>query len=149
MTVADIGAGTGYLSVRLAKAAGKVISSDIEASMVSYLKERAAKMGLKNMVAVQATEKSANLPEKADLIILLNTYHHIPEREVYFKQLASSLKKGGQLAIIDWRPGGKMGPPDEFRFTPEKLAGEMAKAGYKKVGQFDYLPEQNFLIFTR
>jgi cyclopropane fatty-acyl-phospholipid synthase-like methyltransferase len=149
MTVADIGAGTGYLSMRLAKQAGKVIASDIEASMVAYLKERAAKLGLKNVTAVQASETSANLPEKVDLIVLLNTYHHIPNREVYFKQLASSLKKGGRLAVIDWRPGGKMGPPEEFRFTPEKLAGELAKAGYKKVEEYNYLTEQNFLIFTR
>lgn len=149
MTVADIGAGTGYLSTRLAKVAGKVIASDIEASMVAYLKERAAKAGLKNVTAVQASETSPNLPEKVDLIVLLNTYHHIPNREVYFKQLASSLKKGGRLAVIDWRVGGKMGPPEQFRFTPEKLAGELAKSGYKKVEQYDYLPEQNFLIFTR
>lgn len=148
-SVADIGAGTGYLSMRLAKQAGKVISADLEASMVSYLRDRAAKQGLKNVVAVQAGESSPNLPEAVDLIVLLNTYHHIPARVAYFKALAGSLKKGGRLAIIDWRPEGKMGPPVQFRFTPAQLTAELGQAGYKKIEQFDYLPEQNFLIFTR
>jgi 2-polyprenyl-3-methyl-5-hydroxy-6-metoxy-1,4-benzoquinol methylase len=149
MTVADIGAGTGYLSTKLATQAGKVLASDIEASMVAYLKERAARAGLKNITAVQASETSPNLPEKADLIVVLNTYHHIPSREAYFKNLAASIKKGGRLAIIDWRPEAKMGPPKEFKFTPAQIASELGKAGYKKLEQFDYLPEQNFLIFTR
>jgi ubiquinone/menaquinone biosynthesis C-methylase UbiE len=148
-SVADIGAGTGYLSMRLAKQAGKVISADIEASMVAYLRDRAAKQGFKNVVAVQAGESSPNLPEAVDLIVLLNTYHHIPARVAYFKALARSLKKGGRLAIIDWRPEGKMGPPVQFRFTPALLTAELGQAGYKKIEQFDYLPEQNFLIFTR
>lgn len=146
-TVADLGAGTGYLSVRLAKSAAKVFSADIEASMVAYLQKRADEAGLKNIVAVQAAADGANLPEPVDLIVLLNTYHHIPAREAYFRKLTSSLKPGGRLAIIDWRPGAPLGPPDEFRFTPERLTAELAKAGYRKVSQHDFLPNQNFLVF--
>jgi len=73
--VADIGAGTGYFSVRLAKseAAPKVYAADIEPSMVSYLRERAAKEGLPNVIAVQAAADQPNLPEPVDLVLIVDT----------------------------------------------------------------------------
>jgi cyclopropane fatty-acyl-phospholipid synthase-like methyltransferase len=147
--VADIGAGTGYFSVRLAKseAAPKVYAADIEPSMVSYLRERAAKEGLKNVTAVQAAADRANLLEPVDLILIVDTYHHIGDRETYFRKLAKSIKPGGRVAIIDFRPDSPEGPPKEFRFPPEKLKSEMGKAGYKLVAQHDFLPRQQFLIF--
>ncbi|SPE40418.1 Methyltransferase type 11 [Candidatus Sulfotelmatobacter sp. SbA7] len=150
-TVADLGAGTGYFTVRLAKsaAAPKVYAVDIEASMIAYLRKRASTEGLKNIVAVQASPESANLPEPVDLILIVDTYHHIPDREVYFRKLASSLKPQGRLAIIDWRRGGPMGPPEEFRFAPEQIHQELAKAGFKPIAHYDFLPNQLFLIFSR
>jgi cyclopropane fatty-acyl-phospholipid synthase-like methyltransferase len=148
-TVADIGAGTGYFSVRLARseAAPKVYAVDIEPGMVSYVRDRAAKEGLKNIIAVQATEDSANLPEPVDAILIVDTYHHIGNREVYFRKLAKSLKPGGRLAIIDFKPDSPEGPPKEFRFPPEKFKAELAKAGYILSEQLDFLPRQQFLIF--
>ena len=147
--VADIGSGTGYFSVRLAKsaAAPKVYGADIEPSMVTYLRERAAKEGLHNVISVQATADSANLPEPVDLVLIVDTYHHIGDREAYFRRLAKSLKPGGRVAIIDFKPDSPEGPPKEFRFSPEKFKSEMATAGYKLAAQHDFLPRQNFLIF--
>jgi cyclopropane fatty-acyl-phospholipid synthase-like methyltransferase len=147
--VADIGAGTGYFSVRLARseAAPKVYAVDIEPGMVTYLRDRAAKEGLKNIIAVQATEDSASLPEPVDAILIVDTYHHIGNREVYFRKLAKSLKPGGQLAIIDFKPESPEGPPKEFRFPPEKFKAELANAGYSLAEQHDFLPRQHFLIF--
>jgi len=147
--VADVGAGTGYFSVRLAKsaAAPKVYAADIEPSMVSYLRERAAKEGLKNIVAVQAAAGSPNLPEPVDLVLIVDTYHHIGDRERYFRKLASSLKPGGRVAIIDFKADSPEGPPSEFRFPPEKFESEMAKAGYKLSARHDFLPRQLFMIF--
>jgi SAM-dependent methyltransferase len=149
-SVADIGAGTGYLTSRLAKsaAAPKVFAADLEADMVAYLKKRAEREKLSGVTVVQAGEASPNLPEPVDLIILLNTYHHIPNREAYFRALAKSLKPGGRLAIVDWKPGAPMGPPDHFRFTPERLTAELAKAGYHRTEQHDFLPNQSFLVFV-
>jgi SAM-dependent methyltransferase len=149
--VADLGAGTGYFTVRLARsaAAPKVYAVDIEASMVDYLRKRAATEGLKNIVAIQASPEAANLPEPVDLILIVDTYHHIPDREVYFRKLAASLKPQGRLAIIDWRRGGPMGPPEEFRFEPEQIHQELAKAGFKPIAHYDFLPNQLFLIFSR
>lgn len=147
--VADIGSGTGYFTIRLAKsaAAPKVYGADIEPGMVKYLRDRAAKEGLNNVVAVQAAADTPNLPEHVDLVLIVDTYHHIGDREVYFRRLAKSLKPGGRVAIIDFKPDSPEGPPKEFRFSPEKFKAEMSKAGYKLAAQHDFLPRQNFLIF--
>jgi len=147
--VADIGAGTGYFSVRLAKsgAALKVYAVDIEPSMVSYLRERAAKEGLNNVTAVQAAADQPNLPEPVDLILIVDTYHHIGDRETYFRKLSKLIKPGGRVAIIDFKPDSPEGPPKEFRFPVEKFKSEMGKAGYKLTAQHDFLPRQEFLIF--
>lgn len=148
-SVADLGAGTGYFTVRLARSdAGlRVYAADIEPSMVAYVRERAAKEGLKNVTAVQASADSANLPQPVDAVLIVDTYHHIGNREVYFRKLAQSLKPGGRVAIIDFRPDSPEGPPKEFRFPPEKVKAEMAKAGYVAAEQLDFLPRQQFLIF--
>lgn len=147
--IADIGAGTGYFSVRLAKseAQPKVYAVDIEPSMVSYVRERAAKEGLNNVIAVQAAADQPNLPEPVDLILIVDTYHHIGDREAYFRRLAKSIKPGGRVAIIDFKPDSPQGPPKEFRFPPEKFKSEMSQAGYTLAAQHDFLPRQQFLIF--
>jgi SAM-dependent methyltransferase len=126
-----------------------VYAVDIEPGMVAYLRDRAAKEGLKNIVAVQATADAPNLPEPVDVILIVDTYHHIGDREVYFRKLAKSLKPGGQLAIIDFKPDSPEGPPKEFRFPPERFKAELSKAGYSLAQQLDFLPRQQFLIFRR
>jgi ubiquinone/menaquinone biosynthesis C-methylase UbiE len=148
--VADIGAGTGYFSVRLAKseAVPKVYAADIEPSMVSYLRERAAREGLNNVTAIQAAADRPNLPEPVDLILIVDTYHHNGDREVYFRRLTKSLRPGGRVAIIDFKPDSPEGPPKEFRFPLEKFQSEMGKAGYKLAAQYNFLPRQQFLIFA-
>jgi ubiquinone/menaquinone biosynthesis C-methylase UbiE len=147
--VADIGAGTGYFSVRLAKSetAPKVYAADIEPSMVSYLRERAAKEGLTNVTAIQAAADQPNLPEPVDLILIVDTYHHIGDREAYFRRLAKSIKPGGRLVIIDFKSDSPEGPPKEFRFPLEQFKSEMGKAGYTLAAQHNFLPRQQFLIF--
>jgi cyclopropane fatty-acyl-phospholipid synthase-like methyltransferase len=150
-SVGDLGAGTGYFSVRLAKlsTAPKVYALDIEPSMVAHLKSRAEQEGLKNLIPVQATETSPNLPEPVDLILIVDTYHHLSDRPAYLRKLASSLKPGGRLAIIDFRKGGPMGPPDEFRFTKDELVTELKGGGFKLKATHDFLPNQMFLVFQR
>ncbi|HVO97656.1 MAG TPA: class I SAM-dependent methyltransferase [Bryobacteraceae bacterium] len=149
--VCDIGSGTGYFSVRLARsaAAPKVYGADIEPSMVTYLRDRAAKEKLANVISIQASAASPNLPEPVDLVLIVDTYHHIGDREAYFNNLAKSLKPGGRVAIIDFKPDSPEGPPKEFRFTPEKFQAEMSQAGYKLTAKLDFLPRQTFLIFER
>ena len=147
--VADIGAGTGYFTVRLAKlaVAPKVYASDIEPSMVAYLKDRAAKEHLTNVFPVLAAADTPNLPEPVDIALIVDTYHHIGDRQAYFRRMAKSLNPGGRVAIIDFRPDSPEGPPKEFRFPPEQCIAEMQQAGYKLADRHDFLPRQHFLVF--
>ena len=146
--VADVGAGTGYFTVRLARAAAlKVFAVDIEPSMVAYVRKRAAREGIKNVVAVQATSDRTNLPEPVDLVLIVDTYHHIPRRVAYFTELRKLLKPSGRVAIVDFRKGAPEGPPEEFRFTPEQISEELGKAGFVLQKQLDFLPRQNFLVY--
>lgn len=149
MKVADIGAGTGYFALRLARnaTAPRVFAADIEPKMLEYIRERASKEGLTNVTTVLAAEGSANLPEAVELAIMVNTYHHVPKRVEYFAGLLKSLAPGGRLAIIDWKPGASGGPPAHFRFSAEQIQKEMASAGYRVVAEHDFLPNQTFTVF--
>jgi ubiquinone/menaquinone biosynthesis C-methylase UbiE len=148
-TVADIGAGTGYFSVRLAKAVprGIVYAVDVERSMLDHIRKRAAGDQLANITTVQASGTSPNLPKPVDLVIVVDTYHHLPSRPVYFRDLKKSLAPSGRVAIIDFRQDAPDGPPPEFRFDAEQIVAEMKQAGYRLASRHDFLPRQHFLIF--
>lgn len=148
--VADIGSGTGYFAVRIARIHPKVqvFGSDIEASMVEYLRARAKKEALTNVVSVQSAPDSPNLPAPVDLVLIVDTYHHLPSRPDYFRRLKASLKPLGRVAIVDFRPEATMGPQKEFRFPAEKIKAEMAEAGFGQVEEHAFLPQQHFLIFA-
>jgi ubiquinone/menaquinone biosynthesis C-methylase UbiE len=126
-SVADIGAGTGYFSIRLAKTVpgGTVYAVDVEPSMLAHIGKRAAGEGLRNVVTVQASGTSPNLPKPVDLVIVVDTYHHLPSRSTYFRELKKSLAAGGGVAIIDFRKDSPEGPPPEFRFEADQIVGEM------------------------
>ena len=148
--VADIGAGTGYFTLRLAEQtpARAVYAVDIEPAMVHHVRERAEAAGLDQVIGVVADADSPNLPEAVDVVLIVNTFHHIPNRVAYFTALRDRLAPGARLAIVDYQkgsPGG--GPPDDFRFTVDEISSELEQAGYALQSQHDFLPRQNFLIY--
>jgi SAM-dependent methyltransferase len=147
-SVADIGAGTGYFSVRLARAVpqGRVYAADIAPSMVRHLASRAAQEKLANLVAHQAGTDDPRLPQAVDLVILVDTYHHIGDREAYFRKLRASLTGAGRLAIIDFRLDSPVGPR-HGRVAPDKVKAELERAGFRFVAAHDFLPYQYFLVF--
>ena len=147
--IADIGSGTGYFAVRFAHAApkGRVYGVDVEPDMVKYLAKRAEREGLKNLTAVMGTPGDPRLPEKADLIITVNVFHHIADRERYFRNLRKSLRPGGRVAIIDHNMDSSEGPPRSARIAPERVKAELKSAGYAFVREHGFLPTQYFLVF--
>lgn len=148
--VSDIGAGTGYFAVRLARAVpeGRVFAVDVAPDMVRYLGERAARERLRNLKPVQAAPHDARIPSRADLILMVNTYHHISKRIAYFKRLAASLKPQGRLAIVDFREDSPYGPPHRFRIAPGRVKQELAQAGFALREAHEFLPYQYFLVFA-
>jgi cyclopropane fatty-acyl-phospholipid synthase-like methyltransferase len=147
--VADIGAGTGYFTVRLARAVpdGVVFAVDVEPNLVKHLAERAKAEGLANVRPLLGSSTSANLPEPIDLAMLVNVYHHIGERPAYFRGLRSTLRPGARVAIIDFKPDAPQGPPKSARLPVERVVAEMKRAGYRHARSFDILPYQYFLVF--
>ena len=147
--VADIGSGTGYFSMRFAHMVpnGKVYGVDTEPDMVKYLAERAKREGLPNVIAIAASPGDPKLPEKADVVVLVDVFHHINGRERYFERLRASLKPGGRVAIIDFRLNSPEGPPKAARIAPDQVKAEMKTAGYVLDHEHGFLPRQYFLVF--
>ncbi len=148
--VADIGAGTGYFSVRIAKRVpeGKIFAADVEPDMVRYLGERAQREHLDNLTPVQARADAANLPEPVDLVLVVDTYHHIDDRTRYFAALKSSLRPGGRLVIVDFKADSPIGPPAQHRIPHQQVTEEMLAAGYL-LEEMLFLPRQYGLIFRK
>jgi SAM-dependent methyltransferase len=149
--VADLGAATGYFAVRFARALpkGKVFGVDIEPEMVRYLDERAKKEALPNLVGVLGGPADPHLPEAVDLVLVVDTYHHLDDRPAYFRRLLDKLSPGGKVAIIDFRRGQPMGPPDAHKVPAEQVKEEMAAGGYRLDAEHALLPNQHFLVFAR
>jgi ubiquinone/menaquinone biosynthesis C-methylase UbiE len=147
--IADIGAGTGYFAMRFANMVpqGRVYGVDIEPDMVRYLAERAKREKRANVVAIAGVPEDPRLPEKADLILLVDVFHHIGDRERYFRKLRASLKPGGRIAIIDFRLDSPEGPPPAARIAPERVVSELKAAGYTLSREHGFLPNQYFLVF--
>src|SRR5690606_23107108 len=100
-----------------------------------------------NMTAVLAEAGATNLPEPVDVVLIVDTFHHIPDRVAYFTALKAKLKPGGRVAIVDFRKEAPQGPPVEFRFTPDQITAELAQAGFQLEASHDFLPQQVFLIY--
>lgn len=148
-TVADIGAGTGYFAVRLARAVpkGRVYAVDIEPDMVRYLGERAQREQLANLQPVRGKPDDPQLPAPVDRVLIVDTYHHIGERVAYFGRLRERLKPGGAAAIVDFTLESPVGPPRSARVAADVVRAEMQRAGYALAAQHDFLPHQYFLVF--
>jgi len=147
--IADIGSGTGYFAMRFANMVpqGRVYGVDIEPDMVKYLAERAKREKRGNVVAIAGAPDDPRLPEKVDLILMVDVFHHVGERERYFRKLRSSLKPGGRVAIIDFRLDAPEGPPRAARVAPERVVAELKSAGYELAKEHGFLPNQYFLVF--
>jgi ubiquinone/menaquinone biosynthesis C-methylase UbiE len=152
MTVADLGAGTGYFSRHLSAAVGRegaVLAVDTEPNMVAHLRERAEAERTANVVPILASADNPRLPAHAtDLVLIVDTFHHLDDRLTYLRGLRRCLKPGGRVAVIDWQKRDlPVGPPPEHKLAREQVVEEMEAAGYALVGEPDLLPYQYFLLF--
>jgi ubiquinone/menaquinone biosynthesis C-methylase UbiE len=147
--VADLGAGTGYFTMRLAAAVprGTVYAVDIEPSMLEHIRTRAERALPTNVVTVRAAAASPNLPAPVDVVLIVNTYHHLPDRVAYFTSLRRSLTAAGRVAVVDYHRDSPSGPPPAFRFEASQIEEEMQAAGYRTATRHTFLPRQHFLVF--
>ncbi|MEJ7596786.1 MAG: class I SAM-dependent methyltransferase [Kofleriaceae bacterium] len=151
MTVADVGAGTGYFAVRLARAVpnGSVIATDIEPDMVRYMADRAKREQIANLISKHTPPDDPQLAAASlDRILVVDVWHHLGDRVAYAKHLASALRPGGRLAIVDFKLDASMGPPKQHRLAPDAIATDLRAAGLTVAPPID-LKEQYILIATR
>jgi ubiquinone/menaquinone biosynthesis C-methylase UbiE len=151
--VADIGAGSGYFTLPLARAVGppgRVHAVDVDEEMNQYLRERVREAGLENVEVTLGRYEDPLLPDgEIDLIFTSNTYHHIEERPAYFRGVLDDLAPGGRVAILDY--DGRKGWLVRLvgHYTPkQEILREMEEAGYRLADDVDFLDRQSFLIFT-
>jgi predicted methyltransferase len=152
MSVADLGAGTGYFLPHLAPALaphGVVYAVEPESTLLDHIRQRVGAEKLSGVVPVLASFDDPHLPpERIDLVLVVDTYHHIDARRSYLRGLRGCLKPLGRIAVIDWKPGEiPVGPPPEHRIAREVVIDEMRDAGFALVDDRDLLPYQYFLIF--
>jgi len=150
--VADVGAGTGYFAMRIAKRVpeGRVYAVDVEPDMVRYLGERATREQLPQVTAVLATGDDAKLPEPVDVVLIVDTLHHIDNRPAYLAKLRDKLKDGGRLFVVDFTLESPMGPPKAHRLAPEAVVKDAEQAGLHAAAPVAIeLPNQYVLAFKR
>jgi len=152
MVIADIGAGTGYFAVRLARAVpdGQVIATDIEPDMVRYLGERAHREQLPNIRTVLATADDPQLPPASvDRILVVDVWHHLADRTRYATGLARALRPGGKIFVVDFTQEANHGPPKHMRLAPAAIVADLQSAGLTAAVDPTQLPDQYIVSGSR
>lgn len=151
--VADIGAGTGYFSFRMAERVprGRVLAVDIQPEMLDIIRQRRARGDGDNVEPVQGTITDPNLPEgEVDLILLVDAYHEFSHPAEMGRAMARALAPGGRLVLIEYRAEDRSVPIKPLHKMSEAQARrEMAAAGLEWVRTEDLLPQQHFMVFRR
>lgn len=152
-SVADLGAGTGYFTVHLARVVGptgKVYAVDIEPALVDHLRGRVTKAGLEQVVPVLAEPADPKLPAAGlDLIFICDTWHHIDDRLHYLEQLRRALKPGGRVAVVDFREGDlPVGPPPGHKLSREAVIREFEESGWRLSDEYRRIRYQYVLVFV-
>ncbi len=150
-TVMDIGCGTGYFSVRLAEKGAKVICADVDEEFQAYVDQRKEEEGYtdEQIETRMIPYDSPGLSDsEADYVMIIDTYHHIENREDYFRQVRQGLKEMGKLMVIDFeKRETPHGPPLEMRISADQVVEELKAAGFDSLEiNTDLLPYQYIII---
>ncbi len=153
-TVAEIGAGTGYVSIKMARRvgpSGTVYANDIQREMLARLKENAQKAGVANIQTVLGTDTDPQLPAgKMDLIILVDVYHELAQPQKMLDAMRSELKPDGRLVLLEYRKEDPSIPIlPEHKMTVAEAKTEVEAEGFKLSNVLETLPRQHILIFTK
>jgi ubiquinone/menaquinone biosynthesis C-methylase UbiE len=150
-TVAEIGAGSGYLVRRIARAIGprgRVYAVDVEPRMLPVLLERLRRARIGNVTPVLGYDDDPLRPDRScDLVLVVNTYHHFPGGPRYLRRLARILRPGGRLVNVDFhRRETPVGPPIERRIARETFLRHARRAGLRLAREATFLPYQYCLV---
>lgn len=148
-TVADVGAGTGYFTVRLARRVARVHATDIQPEMLKLLADRLAREHLSNVELHRATGHDAALPARCcDLILLVDVYHELSDPPAIMADIRRALTDRGRLVLVEYRgedPAVPIRP--EHKMTLRQIQQELAQLGFHFIESLEFLPEQRIVIF--
>ena len=152
-TIADIGSGSGYFTVRFARAVGeqgRVFAVDVDPDLVRHLNRRLRDAAVRNVQTVLADPDDPLLPDASiDRFVVVDTWHHIERQGEYLALLKKMLKPGGQVVMIDFQKRElPFGPPLHMKIAREDLLKQMEGAGFRLAREHTFLPYQYFLVFT-
>jgi len=154
MTVADVGAGTGYFSLRIARRvgpSGKVYANDVQPQMLEKLRINAQQQKLDNIETVLGGEADPKLPAgKMDIVLLVDVYHEFSQPQQMLQHIRASLKPDGRLILLEYRKEDPAVPirPEHKMSVPEVKA-EVEAEGYKLDKVVETLPRQHIIIFRK
>jgi len=153
-TVADVGAGSGYITLKLARAVGpmgKVYANDIQQGMLDLLQKNTAKAKVANVVPILGALDDPKLPaDSIDLAIMVDVYHEFSQPQRMLQHLREALKANGRLVLLEYRaedPDVPIRP--EHKMTKAQVKLEVEHEGFKQSRVFDDLPWQHLFIFTK
>lgn len=155
MVVADVGAGVGYFSVRLARRVGptgKVFANDVQPEMLTLLKERAVKAHVDNIIEpVLGTESDPKLPKGSmDLVLLVDVYHEFSQPQPMLRRIRESLKADGRLVLLEYRKEDPRIPiRPEHKMSVEEIKAEVSAEGFRLDKVLKDLPRQHIVIFRK
>jgi len=154
MTVADLGAGSGYFTVRLSKrvgSTGKVYAVDVQPEMLTILRKRLASEHITNVEPILGGESDPKLPRKAlDLILMVDVYHELSQPQKMLRHMAAALKPDGRLVLLEYRKEDPHIPIRlEHKMTVEEAKQELEAEGYRLEKVYEDLPRQHILVFRR
>ena len=150
--VADIGAGSGYFTFRLAHHvgdAGRVYAVDVNPDMIVHLNRRIRDLQVKNVVSILSAPDDPLLADASiDRFFICDTWHHIENHASYLALMKKMLKPGGQVVMIDFKKAETpVGPPMDMRISRDDLLREMEVNGFRLAAEHTFLPHQYFLVF--
>lgn len=149
--VADIGAGSGYFTMRLARhvgASGRVYAVDVSPDMIRHLHARVRDAGLLNVSPILAPPDDPLLPQPVDRFLIVDVWHHIEDQAGYLARMKQLLKPGGQVIMIDFHKRDlPVGPPASMKIAREDVIAQMTTHGFRLSKEHTFLPYQYFLVF--
>jgi predicted methyltransferase len=154
MTVADVGAGSGYFTVRLAKRVGntgKVYAVDVQPEMIVMVRDRAATHKQTNIEPLLSTETDPKLPKNSvDLILMVDVYHEFSQPQRMLRRLRDALKSDGRLVMLEYRKEDPHIPiRSEHKMSIDEARSELEAEGFKLENVLRDLPRQHILIFRK
>lgn len=152
--VADVGAGSGWFSIHLARRVGPqgiVYAEDVQREMLNAISRRVLREGLANVRPVLGRASDPRLPAGViDAVLLVGVYHEIEDRVTMLRNIAASLKPQGRIGVVDFRLDGTgPGPEPDERVSPDVVVRDAKNAGLRLIRQEPFLQYQYFLIFGK